>query len=49
MEYDDVAALKQGIKTYSQDEDKSSEIILIEDIELDESKDDLEDAEGFEK
>ena len=49
VEYDDVAALKTGNKNYSQDEDKTSEIILIEDIELDESKDDLDDAEGFEK
>lgn len=49
VEYDDTAALKTGNKNYSQDDDKSSEIILIEDIDLDESKDDLDDAEGFEK
>ena len=49
VEYDDVAALKTGNLSYSQDDDKSSEIILIEDVELDEKSDDLEDAEGFEK
>ena len=49
VEYDDVAALKTGNLSYSQDDDKSSEIILIEDVDLVEKSDDLEDAEGFEK
>ena len=49
VEYDDSAALKTGNKKYSKDDDKSSEIILIEDTDLDESTDDLENAEGFEK
>lgn len=49
VEYDDSAALKTGNKNYSKDNDKSSEIILIEDVDLNENTDDLEEAEGFEK
>ena len=47
--YDDNAALKTGNLYYSKDNDKSSEIILIEDVDLNENTDDLNESEGFEK
>ncbi len=49
VEYDDVAALKTGNLSYSKDLDKSSEIVLIEDLDLNDDANDLEESEEFEK